>query len=65
MTYESIRVVEDDRQISVRRVADEWTILKTSLDEIMSDYLGMKKICMRWVPKLQRANGVDCCEEFL
>ena len=39
-----------DRQISVRRVADEVGISKTSLYEIMSDYLAMKKVCKRWAP---------------
>ena len=58
-----------DRQISVRRIADELGISKTSFYEIMSDYLGMKKVCTRWVPKfftsLQRTNRVDCYEELL
>ena len=35
----------------------------------MSDYLGMKKVCRRWAPKLftppQHANQVDCCEKIL
>ena len=58
-----------DRQISVRCATDELGISKTSLYEIISDYLGMKKVCTRWVPKLltrlQLASRVDCCEEFL
>ena len=58
-----------DRQISIRPIADELAISKTSLYEIISNYLAMKKICTRWVPTcstpLQRANRVDCCEEFL
>ncbi len=33
-----------DRQISVRRVADELGIPKTSVHEIMNDYLDMKKV---------------------
>ena len=31
----------------------------------MSDYLGIKKVCARWVPKLQHANRIECCEELL
>ena len=73
LTDESIRAVEEvvmwDRQISVRSIADELGISKTSLYKIMNDYLGMKKVCTRWAPKLltslQRANQVDCCEELL
>ena len=57
-----------DQQISVRCVVDESDISKTSLYEIMSDDLRMKKVCTRWVLKLltslQRANRIDCCEEL-
>ena len=73
LTNGSIRAVEEivirDRQIPVRRVADELGISKTSLYEIISDYLSMKKFYTRWVPKLftslQHPNRVDCCEESL
>ena len=69
LTDGSIRAVAGavthDRQISVRQIADELAILETSLDEIVSDYLGMKKICMKWIPKLQSANLVDCSEKLL
>ena len=58
-----------DRQISVRHIADELDISRTSLYEIMSDYLGMKKICTRWIPKhltsLQLINRVECDKELL
>ena len=55
-------------QISVRRVADELGIPKISLHKIISDDLGMKKVCTRWVLKfltsLQHINRVDWCEEL-
>ena len=41
-----------DRQISVRRVAYELGIPKTTIHEIMNNHMDMKKICTRWVPKL-------------
>ena len=41
-----------DRQVCVRRVANELSISKTSLCEIMSYYLGMSRVCTRWIPKL-------------
>ena len=57
------RIVMRDRQISIRRLAEELTIIH----EIMNNHRGMKKFCTRWVPKLltpiQRANRVDCCQE--
>ena len=58
-----------DRQISVRRVADQLGVSKTIVCEILNNYLGMKKVYTKWVPKLltplQRANRVECCEELL
>ena len=54
-----------DRQISIRRLAEELAIIHA----IMNNHRGMKKICTRWVPKfltpIQRANRVDCCQELL
>ena len=58
-----------DRQISVRRLAYESAIPTTTVYQIMSQYLGMKKFSTRWVGKLltpiQRANRMDCCQELL
>ena len=58
------RIVMRDRQISVRRLAEELGIPKTTIHEIMNDHMGIKKVCTRWVPKLftpiQRANRVHC-----
>ena len=63
------RILMRDRQISVRRVAYELRIPKTTVYEIMNNQLGMKKGCTRWVSKLlatiQRASRADCCQEFL
>ena len=59
------RIVIRDRQISIRRLAEELAIIH----EVMNNHMGMKKICTQWVPKLlspiQRANRVDCCQELL
>ena len=59
------RIVMGDRQISIRRLAEELAIIH----EIMNNHIGMKKICTRWVLKLftliQLANRVDCCQELL
>ena len=63
------RIVMRNRQISVRRVAYELRIPTTTVYEIMSNHLGMKKVSTRWVPKLltsiQRAKHVDCCQEHI
>ena len=59
------RIVMRDRQISMRRLAEELGIIH----EIMNNHMGMKKVCTWWVPKLltpiQRANRVDRCQELL
>ena len=59
------RIVMRNRQVSVRRLAEELTIIH----EIMNNQLGLKKVCTQWILKLltpiQRANRVDCCQELL
>ena len=58
------RIVMRDRQIFIRRLAEELTIIH----EIMNNHIGMKRVCTRWVLKfftpIQRANRVDCCQEL-
>ena len=67
---ENIEVVEQivmrDRQISIRRLAEELAIIH----EIMNNHMDMKKVCAYGgTPKLltpiQRAKRVDCCQELL
>ena len=59
------RIVVRDRQISIRRLAEELAIIH----QIMNNHMGMKKVCRRWVLTLltpiQHANRVDCCQELL
>ena len=52
------QVVIHDRQISIRRMADELNIPKSSVHRIMNEHLDMKKGCTKWV----RMYRVDCCE---
>ena len=63
------RILMGNQKVSVRRLAEELTIPKTTIYEIMNNHMGMKKVCTRWVPKLlipiQRANRVYCCQELL
>ena len=63
------RIVIRDRQISVRLLAYELPIPTTTVYEIMSNHLSMKKVSTRWVSKLltpiQHANRMDCCEDLL
>ena len=54
------RIVMRDRQISIRRLAEELAIIH----EIMNNHMGTKKVCTQWVPKLltpiQRPFRVHC-----
>ena len=63
------RIIMRDQQISVHRIAYELPILTTTVYEIMSNHLGMKKLSTRWIPKLlisiQCANRVDCYQKLL
>ena len=56
------RIVMRDRQISIRRLAEELPIPKTIIHEIMNNHMSMKKVRTRWILKLltpiQRANLV-------
>ena len=72
-TDENIRAIERivmyDRQISVRRVANELGISKSMVHDIINSQLGMRKVYTRWILKLltplQRMNRVECCQELL
>ena len=41
------QIVMRDQQVSVRRVAYEVDIQKTTIHEIMDNQVGMKKVCTR------------------
>ena len=63
------RIVMRDRQISICRVAYELAIPTTTVYEIMSNRLDMKKVSTRRIPKLltpvQHANRMDCYRELV
>ena len=53
-----------DRQISVHRIAYEFPILTTTIYEMMSNHLSMKKVSTRWVPNTYLTFSY-CCQELL
>ena len=63
------QIVMHDRQISICHIDYELSIPTTTIYEIMSKYLGIKKASIRWVRKLfssiQHVSHLDCCQEFL
>jgi hypothetical protein len=56
-----------DRQMTVRMIADELQIGKTSVYSILMEDLEMRKICAKIVPKLltpeQKLQRKQCCIE--
>ncbi|UYV72352.1 hypothetical protein LAZ67_9002754 [Cordylochernes scorpioides] len=41
-----------DRRMTVRQIEETLGILKTTVDRIMREHLGLRKLSARWVPKL-------------
>ncbi|UYV70650.1 hypothetical protein LAZ67_8000166 [Cordylochernes scorpioides] len=41
-----------DRRMTVRRIEETLGILKTTVDRIMREHFGLRKLSARWVPKL-------------
>ena len=63
------RIAMRDRQISVCHVDYELSVPTTTIYEIISKHLEMKKASTRWIRKLftsiHRANRADCYQELL
>lgn len=62
-------LVFKDRRVTVREVADTFDISYGSAQQILTDQLGMSRVCARWVPRLltpeQMGVRVQTCKEFL
>ncbi|KAJ8935783.1 hypothetical protein NQ318_018410 [Aromia moschata] len=58
-----------DRRLSVRLISETLDITKTIVHEIVSESLGMRKVCAKLVPKVltdyQKARRVETCQELL
>ncbi|KAJ8962268.1 hypothetical protein NQ318_018246 [Aromia moschata] len=57
------------RRLSVRLISETLDITKTIVHEIVSESLGMRKVCAKLVPKVltddQKARRVETCQELL
>jgi len=49
-------VVCNNRRLTVREIADDWGISVGSCDAILTDDLHMKRVCAKFVPRLQTDN---------
>jgi len=63
------RVVRGDRRMSIRAISELTNINKESVRQILHDYLGMKKVCAKVMPKIlkpeQKEHRVNCCGDTL
>ena len=63
------KIVMEDRSITQRQLAEILGISKGSVQSILQDNLGMKKVSTKWVPKFltpeMRGNRRDCAIENL
>ena len=61
-------MIEEDRRLTVRELAEETGISKTTIDEILVHDLQLKHVPARWVPHLltdaNHAERVRCSREF-
>ncbi|XP_055390540.1 uncharacterized protein LOC129619324 [Condylostylus longicornis] len=46
------KIILDDRRLKVRELADIVGLSKSAAHRILTENLGMKKVCARWVPRL-------------
>ncbi|XP_071453429.1 protein GVQW3-like [Hetaerina americana] len=72
LTGESVRKIRDvlnsDRRLSVRMIAEQCNVPKTTVHEIIREQLQMRKICAKLVPKVlsddQRLNRLEIATQL-
>lgn len=61
--------VLEDRRVSVRNIAESFSISYGTAQEILTGNLGMRRVCARWVPRLllpeQKRVRVNLCQEYI
>ena len=62
-------VIDGDRRLTVREVADKCVISKTTVHEMLVQELHMNRICARWVPRMlseeNMTNRTEASRQFL
>lgn len=62
-------IIREDPRQTVRRIGEAVGISKSNAHRIMTEDLGMSRVCCRWVPRLltiqMKDNRVACCNENL
>lgn len=62
-------LIEEDRHMTYREIMSCLGISATSVHSILHEYLGVRKLCARWIPHLltdvQKKTRVDWCRKML
>ena len=62
-------VIDGNRRLTVREVADKCVISKTTVHETLVQELHMNRICARWVPRMlseeNMTNKTEASRQFL
>jgi DNA-binding Xre family transcriptional regulator len=62
-------VINGDRRLTVRKVADKCGISKTTAHQILGNDLNMNRVCARWVPRILTAEHltkrVELSKQFI
>jgi len=68
VTQENIEAVEklikNDRRYTTRAIADVVGISNGSIESILSDHLGLRKVSCRWVPRMLTDEQKHCRSEY-
>lgn len=63
------RVLLKDRRVTVRMIAEELSISKDTVWTIITEDLGMRKVCAKMVPKIltedQKERRLAICEDLV
>ncbi|UYV69219.1 hypothetical protein LAZ67_6002863 [Cordylochernes scorpioides] len=62
-------LLDSDRRLSLKMIADEVSVNKFTVHQIVTQDLMMRKVCAKWVPRVltveQKQRRVDVCREML
>lgn len=56
---EVLDVIDGDRRLTVREVAQNCEVSKTTVYDILSEDLNMSRVCARWVPRLLTSENLE------
>ena len=63
------QMLQKDRRLTVRMIADELDLGKSQVWQISTEYLDMRKVCTKMVPRLlnddQKDRRVQVCQDIL